>query len=138
MLNDYKVPQDRKRIFFIGFRNDLNITFKFPKEFEKKQFFKDGIFDLKNNVLPAKEKNYTNGDKCKIDNYEFMTGGFSSIYMSQNRVRSWEEPFFTHSSRWKKCYYFIHNPKKYNLWKKDKILENVAASNHLNKTKNKS
>ena len=93
--HDYKVPQDRKRIFFIGFRKDLNITFKFPKEFSKKRFLKDIIFDLKDNVLPAKEKNYTNGNKCKIDNHEYMTGGFSSMFMSRNRVRSWDEPSFT-------------------------------------------
>ena len=33
MLNacDYNVPQDRKRVFFIGIRKDLNFTFKFPR-----------------------------------------------------------------------------------------------------------
>jgi DNA (cytosine-5)-methyltransferase 1 len=55
----------------------------------------DVISDLKENVLPAKEKNYTNGDKCKIDNHEFMTGDFSSMFMSRNRVRGWDEPSFT-------------------------------------------
>ncbi|MEN4052552.1 MULTISPECIES: DNA cytosine methyltransferase [Sulfurimonas] len=93
--HDYKVPQDRKRVFFIGFRKDLNITFEFPKPFSKKRFLKDVIFDLKDNVLPAKDKNYTNGDDCKIENHEFMTGGFSSMFMSRNRVRSWDEPSFT-------------------------------------------
>ena len=38
--HDYNVPQDRKRLFFIGFRNDLNINFEFPKEFPKKDFLK--------------------------------------------------------------------------------------------------
>ena len=93
--HDYKVPQDRKRIFFIGFRKDLNITFTFPKAFSKKRFLKDVIFDLKDNVIPAKNKNYTNGDDCKVENHEFMIGGFSSMYMSRNRVRNWDEPSFT-------------------------------------------
>jgi len=93
--HDYNVPQDRKRIFFIGFRNDLNINFEFPEPNSDKLFLKDAIFDLKDSVMPATEKNYTNGDKCKITNHEFMTGGFSSMYMSRNRVRSWEEPSFT-------------------------------------------
>ncbi|MDD5202412.1 MAG: DNA cytosine methyltransferase, partial [Sulfurimonas sp.] len=93
--HDYKVPQDRKRIFFIGFRKDLNITFEFPNGFSKKRFLKDVIEDLKDNVLPAKEKNYTNGNNCKIDNHEYMTGGFSTMFMSRNRVRSWDEPSFT-------------------------------------------
>ena len=93
--HDYKVPQDRKRIFFVGFRKDLNMTFQFPRGFSKKRFLQDVIDDLKDNVLSASDKNYTNDDKCKIDNHEYMTGGFSSMFMSRNRVRSWDEPSFT-------------------------------------------
>lgn len=93
--HDYQVPQDRKRLFFIGFRKDLNISFEFPKEFPKKRFLKDVIWDLKDNVLAAKEKNYTNGEHCAIDNHEYMIGGFSTMYMSRNRVRAWNEPSFT-------------------------------------------
>jgi len=92
--HDYNVPQTRKRIFFIGFRKDLNITFEFPKGFSKRIFLKDVIDDLKDNALSAKDKNYTNNN-CKIDNHEYMTGGFSSMFMSRNRVRNWDEPSFT-------------------------------------------
>ncbi len=93
--HDYKVPQTRKRIFFIGFREDLNMSFEFPKGFSKKRFLKDVIDDLKDNVLSAKDKNYTNLNECKIANHEYMTCGFSSMFMSRNRVRSWDEPSFT-------------------------------------------
>jgi len=93
--HDYGVAQDRKRIFFIGFRADLNIEFKFPKPLEKKLYLKDVILDLKQSALPAINKTYTNGDMCKIANHEYMTGGFSSMYMSRNRVRAWDEPSFT-------------------------------------------
>jgi len=44
---------------------------------------------------PALDKNKTNGDELKVPNHEYMNGGFSSIYMSRNRVRSWAEPSFT-------------------------------------------
>ena len=37
----------------------------------------------------------TNGDDLEVPNHEYMNGGFSSIYMSRNRVRSWDEPSFT-------------------------------------------
>ena len=96
-VSDFGVPQDRKRVFFIGYRNDLGIKFQFPKcsTIENKITLKDTIIDLKDNVLPAKEGNYTNGDKCKIRNHEYMIGGFSSMYMSRNRVRSWDEVSFT-------------------------------------------
>jgi len=48
--------------------------------------------------LPGLKFNKTNGISTKkndIQNNEFMTGNFSSIYMSRNRVRSWNEPSFT-------------------------------------------
>ncbi len=35
---DFQVPQDRKRIFFVGFRNDLGITFQFLPFLKKKEF----------------------------------------------------------------------------------------------------
>jgi len=44
--------------------------------------------------MPATEKNKTNG-KLSIPNHEYMNGGFSTIYMSRNRVRGWDEQSFT-------------------------------------------
>lgn len=29
--NNYNVPQDRKRVFFVGYRSDLNLKFEFPE-----------------------------------------------------------------------------------------------------------
>lgn len=97
MLNasDYNVPQDRKRVFFIGIRKDLDFTFQFPKPRFKKITLYESIFDLRNNVLPALPQNKTNGNNCKIPNHEYMTGEFSTIYMSRNRVRDWDEQSFT-------------------------------------------
>ena len=92
---DYGVPQDRKRVFYIGFREDLNIKFEFPKPFGKKVNLKEAIGDLQDTAIPALEKNKTNGVYCKFPNNEYMTGGFSTIYMSRNRVRSWDEQSFT-------------------------------------------
>jgi DNA (cytosine-5)-methyltransferase 1 len=45
--------------------------------------------------MPALEGNKTNGNKCVFPNHEYMIGGFSTIYMSRNRVRNWDEPSFT-------------------------------------------
>ncbi|SFV61656.1 DNA-cytosine methyltransferase [hydrothermal vent metagenome] len=93
--HDYGVPQDRKRVFFVGFRDDLGIKFEFPEPLDKKLFLKDAIADLKESALPAKNKTYSNNDSCELFNHEYMTGGFSSMYMSRNRVRAWDEPSFT-------------------------------------------
>lgn len=95
---DYGVPQDRKRVFFIGFRRDLqvdNFTFPEPLIREHKIVLSDAIFDLQDSVLPAKEKNKTNGKECLIPNHEYFIGNYSTIYMSRNRVRAWDEPSYT-------------------------------------------
>jgi DNA (cytosine-5)-methyltransferase 1 len=96
-VSDYGVPQDRKRVFFIGYRKDLGIKFTFPKPttLENKITLEKAISDLKDTALPAKEGNYTNRDNCKVLNHEYMIGGFSSMFMSRNRVRSWDEVSFT-------------------------------------------
>lgn len=93
--NDYNVPQDRHRVFFVGFRKDLNINFEFPIVEQQKLLLKNCIWDLRDNALPALKNNKTNGDKCQYSNHEYFVGAFSPIYMSRNRVRAWEEPSFT-------------------------------------------
>jgi len=92
---DYEVPQDRKRLIFVGFRKDLNKTYTFPDPVEKKLVLEDAIWDLKDNVVPALEKNYSSRDNCEVPNHEYMIGGFSSIFLSRNRVRSWDQRSFT-------------------------------------------
>ena len=92
---DFNVPQDRKRVIFIGFRNDLSIQFKFPKPEDNKLVLRDCIRDLQHSAMPAQGKNHTNGQNLIVANHEYMTGGFSPIYMSRNRVRTWDEPSFT-------------------------------------------
>jgi DNA (cytosine-5)-methyltransferase 1 len=96
-VSDYGIPQDRKRVFFIGYRNDLQLKFEFPLANlnKRKVTLEDAIGNLKDNVLPAKYGNITNGESCLINNHEYMIGGFSSMFMSRNRVRSWNEVSFT-------------------------------------------
>jgi len=95
--SDYGVPQDRKRVFFVGYRKDLGLKFEFPKPttLDKKVTLKDVISDLENKELPSRKLQKTNGDECLIPNHEYLTGGFSTIYMSRNRVRKWDEVSFT-------------------------------------------
>lgn len=92
--NDYDVPQDRKRVIIIGYHKKNDKKFEFPKSQKYKPVLRDAIFDLRL-AKPAKEKNKTNGEDLIVPNHEYMTGGFSTIYMSRNRVRSWDEPSFT-------------------------------------------
>lgn len=92
---NYGVPQDRKRVFYIGFRKDLCVNYQFPKPLARKITLKEAIYDLKDSAIKAKEHNKTNGVDCIVPNHEYMNGGFSTIYMSRNRVRVWDEQSFT-------------------------------------------
>ena len=92
--SNFGVPQDRDRVFIIGYRTDLGIIFNPPVQLDSKPTLKDAIWDLRSGALPA-AGGETNGNELKILNHEFMTGSFSTIFMSRNRVRSWDEPSFT-------------------------------------------
>jgi DNA (cytosine-5)-methyltransferase 1 len=92
--SDFGVAQDRKRVIFIGFRKDLNIEYNFPKPYENKVTLHDCIGELDSLAVPAISKSKPNPE-CNMLNHEYMTGGYSSMYMSRNRVRSWDEQSFT-------------------------------------------
>jgi DNA (cytosine-5)-methyltransferase 1 len=94
-VKHYDVPQDRRRVIFVGFRKDLNIVFNFPLGNRKVPTLRNAIGDLKDSSLPAIDGNRPNIGTCAIPNHEHMIGGFSTLYMSRNRVRSWDEPSFT-------------------------------------------
>lgn len=98
-VSDYGVPQDRKRVIFVGYRKDLGIKFVHPEPStptkDQKKTLRDAIDDLKESALAGREKNYSNYGQCKVPNHEYMIGGFSTMYMSRNRVRSWDDQSFT-------------------------------------------
>ena len=77
---NYGVPQDRERVFIVGMRNDLNVSYEFPEPTHKEGNYitlESAIGDLRNK--PG----------------EWMEGSFSPIFMSRNRKRSWNEVAFT-------------------------------------------
>ncbi len=84
---DYNVPQDRERVFIVGFLN--NVDFQFPEPNKKHLTLKDAIDSLKDSA-----KSY-NQQELDGFNHEYYTAGFSTIFMSRNRVRSWNEQSFT-------------------------------------------
>jgi DNA (cytosine-5)-methyltransferase 1 len=93
--SDFGVPQDRKRVFFVGYRKDLRKKFEFPKASKNRLTLGDVIKDISESAIPARAGNISNGEECKVPNHEYMIGGFSSMFMSRNRVRSWDEFSFT-------------------------------------------
>ncbi len=104
---NYGVPQERRRVIIVGYRQDLGFRFAFPqpthtksgtktldgKNMQKWVTLSEAIGDLPE-PIPAKKKNRTNGE-LSVSNNEYLTGGFSSIYMSRNRRKLWNDQSYT-------------------------------------------
>lgn len=82
--SEYGVPQIRERVILVGVRNDLDYEYKFPNPTHgnldtqsPKLTLRDAIWDLKDGPGP------------------YFTGSYSTIFMSRNRKKSWDEPSFT-------------------------------------------
>lgn len=122
--NDYDVPEDRTRVFYIGFRKDLDIhDYEYPKPQEHKPTLRECIWDLKDTAIPALEKNKTNGDRCAVPNHEYFIGAYSPIFLSRNRVRAWDEPGFTVQASGRQCQLHPQAPKMIKIEKNTQIFE---------------
>lgn len=90
----YGVPQSRKRVFIVGVREDISYDYEFPEPSDEKTVQSDS------NLTELPESKSTDGDAHKnsnleVPNHEHFVGGYSSRYMSRNRVRNWDEPAYT-------------------------------------------
>ncbi len=128
---DYGIAQERKRVFYIGFRKDLNIDFKFPEgsttDDYKKLTLRDVIWDLQFSAVPTLDKNYHNPEA--VNNNEYFTGAFSPIFMSRNRVKSWDEQAFTVQASGRQCQIHPSAPKMIRLSQNKR--EFVKGQEHL-------
>lgn len=87
---DYDVPQNRERVFLIGFRHDLGIEYEFPLPNSiNQQTLREAIGDIKDLPIPCDE------DQSMISANCYYSGKFSSYYYRGNRRRSWDKPSFT-------------------------------------------
>ena len=128
---NYGVAQERKRVFYIGFRQDLNMSFKFPKGStevdSKKLTLRDTIWDLQFSAIPSATGNFHNVQA--ENNNEFFTGKFSSIFMSRNRVKSWDEQAFTVQASGRHCQLHPQAPKMVFFGQNDRRF--VKGKEHL-------
>lgn len=92
---DYKIPQDRFRVFFVGIRNDLQNLFVFPIAMtDKKVTLREAIGDI------VEEPRFFNEELVMSEhptrkNHDVYAGSYDARYMARNRVRSWDEQSFT-------------------------------------------
>ncbi len=110
---DYGVAEERKRVFYIGFRKELKMNFVFPegstKDDWKKLTLRDVIWDLQYTAVPALE--YNRHNPKAINNNEYFIGAFSPIFMSRNRVKGWDEQAFTIQASGRQCQLHPQAPK---------------------------
>ena len=79
---EYGVPQKRERVFIVGIKKESDYSYNFPSAthgglLKKTVTLKDSIFDLKDSPGPL------------------HVGDYSSIYMSRNRKKKWNDTSFT-------------------------------------------
>lgn len=108
---DYHIPQDRHRVFIVGFLRELDCTFNFPKPFGRPYItLKKAIGDITDNP-----RSYTNGSVIqeygKWLNHDIFIGLWDAKFMARNRVRSWDETSFTIQAQAKNCPLHPQAPK---------------------------
>lgn len=87
---DYEVPQNRERVFLVGFRHDLGIDYHFPQPTANKSLtLKDVIGDITTTPIPCEE------NELMTDSNSYYNGKFGPYYYRGNRRRSWDKPSFT-------------------------------------------
>lgn len=92
---NYKIPQDRYRVFFVGIRNDINKQYLFPQPVNTIPItLRQAIGDIKEPPRFFCNEIVSSGHVSR-DNHDVYNGSYDAKYMSRNRVRSWNEPSFT-------------------------------------------
>lgn len=91
---NFEVPQDRERVIIVGYHQKMGKIFEFPQPSSQIFTLREAIGDLELKA-PLQVREKLEKFNKTVPNHEYLDSGFSSIYMSRNRVRSWSEPSFT-------------------------------------------
>jgi len=128
---DYGVPQERLRVFFIGARRGLGIKIKFPESTHSKvpkvdisgrklkrwRTVRDAIGDLP----PLEER----------ENDEVYNGSFSPIFMSRNRLTSWDKPSYTILASARHILLHPNSPKMVKVGRDKRVFEEKGKPRRL-------
>jgi DNA (cytosine-5)-methyltransferase 1 len=93
---DYGIPQNRERVFVVGFRNDLKLKkkFEFPKPIELKTTMKDFLLDNVSGkyYLPSKGVDFVTSDKNLTKRYTQIDGDVA-LCQKKNQQFNWHGDF---------------------------------------------
>lgn len=81
---DYGVPQLRERVLIVGVRNDLDFEYEFPEPTHGEEEGLKPFVTLEEAIGDLRE-----------DPGPYFTGSYSTIFMSRNRKKRWDEQSFT-------------------------------------------
>lgn len=92
---NYRIPQNRERVFIIGFRKDLNVQYEFPGPTctEPIPLIK-AIGDIKEPPTFYKGSDQVIPNITR-SNHDVLASKFNTYYYRGNRRRGWEQPSFT-------------------------------------------
>ena len=98
---NYRIPQNRERVFFVGFGKDLQIDYRFPAPTCNEPItLEKAIGDIiespnlvfgKNSIAPSSADSI----KTKHHNHDVVMSKLGSFYYRGNRRRGWTQPSFT-------------------------------------------
>ena len=92
---DYSVPQNRERVFIIGFRKDLNLTLDFPQPNSPEPItLRKAIGDITEIPRWFRDEAIISVNPLRA-NHDVYSGNFTPYYYHANRRRGWERPSFT-------------------------------------------
>ena len=101
---NFRIPQNRERLFFVGFRKELNILFTFPvPSCADPITLEQAISDITAEPVRfsgGKMKDFDIRDDMnnQYPNHDVLTSKFGSFYYRGNRRRGWKQPSFTISA----------------------------------------
>lgn len=93
---DYGIPQNRERVFVVGFRNDLVLEkkFEYPKPIKLKNTMKDFLMDNVSGkyYLPSKGVDFVTSDKNLTKRYTQIDGDVA-LCQKKNQQFNWHGDF---------------------------------------------
>lgn len=108
---DYRVPQERYRVFVIGVRNDIEVNYQFPAPDTS------CVITLRQAIgeITDEPRKYisepVNTEYGKWLNHDVFMGPFDDRYMARNRVRGWNEVSYTMQAQARNCPLHPQAPK---------------------------